>query len=371
MGLVERLVPETSFEEWQQAIRLAQAHLHSLGITAIQDAAVVPGDARCLPSAGGTRRADRPGRGQPPLDAGQGRRAGGRSGRPQEQRHGRPAPNPRRKDLPGRCHGELHRCRPRALPGRERWLHRQQGDSGCTSRTSSPTWSPSSMLRAFRSTSTRSETVPSGSRSTPSRLPSTPTASATLDTTSRTSSSSIRTTSPASASWAWSRTHSLYGRPFRGYVQDPTLPFISEETGADDVPVRKPPPCGRNDCDGKRLDSLDRESAPTDSGRSEPRRSRGRRLGAVSPGRTPRASDRPRRLHDRLRLREPARARDGLDRGRQARRPRAPQPGPVRRGHERAWPAPWCSPWSRRAGLQRRESGWRGRPPAPTPPSAS
>ncbi len=42
MGLVERLVPETSFEEWQQAIKLAQAHLHSLGITAIQDAAVVP-----------------------------------------------------------------------------------------------------------------------------------------------------------------------------------------------------------------------------------------------------------------------------------------------------------------------------------------
>ena len=63
--------------------------------------------------------------------------------------------------------------------------------------------------------------------------------------------------------------------------------------GADDVPVRKPPPCGRNDCDGKRLDSLDRESAPTDSSRSEPRRSRGRRLGAVSPGRAARASGPP------------------------------------------------------------------------------
>ena len=38
MGLVERLVPETSLEEWQQAIKLAQAYLHTLGITAIQDA---------------------------------------------------------------------------------------------------------------------------------------------------------------------------------------------------------------------------------------------------------------------------------------------------------------------------------------------
>jgi predicted amidohydrolase YtcJ len=42
MGLVERLVPETSPEEWQQAIKLAQAYLHALGITAIQDAMVVP-----------------------------------------------------------------------------------------------------------------------------------------------------------------------------------------------------------------------------------------------------------------------------------------------------------------------------------------
>ena len=42
MGLVERLVPETSSEEWQQAIKLAQAYLHTLGITAIQDAMVVP-----------------------------------------------------------------------------------------------------------------------------------------------------------------------------------------------------------------------------------------------------------------------------------------------------------------------------------------
>ena len=42
IGLVERLVPEISVEEWQQAIKLAQAYLHTLGITAIQDAAVVP-----------------------------------------------------------------------------------------------------------------------------------------------------------------------------------------------------------------------------------------------------------------------------------------------------------------------------------------
>ena len=42
MGLVERLVPDTSPEEWHQAIKLAQAYLHTLGITAIQDAMVVP-----------------------------------------------------------------------------------------------------------------------------------------------------------------------------------------------------------------------------------------------------------------------------------------------------------------------------------------
>jgi predicted amidohydrolase YtcJ len=42
MGLVERLVPDTSPEEWQQAIKVAQAYLHTLGITGIQDAMVVP-----------------------------------------------------------------------------------------------------------------------------------------------------------------------------------------------------------------------------------------------------------------------------------------------------------------------------------------
>jgi predicted amidohydrolase YtcJ len=42
VALVERLVPETSLEEWQQAIRLAQEYLHTLGITAMQDAMVVP-----------------------------------------------------------------------------------------------------------------------------------------------------------------------------------------------------------------------------------------------------------------------------------------------------------------------------------------
>ena len=41
VALVERLVPETSVEEWQQALRLAQEYLHTLGITAMQDAMVV------------------------------------------------------------------------------------------------------------------------------------------------------------------------------------------------------------------------------------------------------------------------------------------------------------------------------------------
>lgn len=42
MGLVERLLPETTPAEWEEAILRAQAHLHALGITAWQDASVVP-----------------------------------------------------------------------------------------------------------------------------------------------------------------------------------------------------------------------------------------------------------------------------------------------------------------------------------------
>ena len=42
MSLVDRLVPETTQAEWEQAILLAQSHLHALGITAVQDATVEP-----------------------------------------------------------------------------------------------------------------------------------------------------------------------------------------------------------------------------------------------------------------------------------------------------------------------------------------
>jgi predicted amidohydrolase YtcJ len=42
IGLVERLVPETTPEEWEEAIRRAQARLHAWGITAWQDATVEP-----------------------------------------------------------------------------------------------------------------------------------------------------------------------------------------------------------------------------------------------------------------------------------------------------------------------------------------
>ena len=42
MHLVERLVPHVTQAEWEQAILLAQAHLHPLGITACQDATVEP-----------------------------------------------------------------------------------------------------------------------------------------------------------------------------------------------------------------------------------------------------------------------------------------------------------------------------------------
>ncbi|MGH3093175.1 MAG: amidohydrolase, partial [Gaiellaceae bacterium] len=40
MTLVERLLPATTAEEWEEGIRLAQAELHGLGITAWQDATV-------------------------------------------------------------------------------------------------------------------------------------------------------------------------------------------------------------------------------------------------------------------------------------------------------------------------------------------
>jgi predicted amidohydrolase YtcJ len=42
MFLVERLLPETTAEEWEEGIRRAQAELHALGITAWQDATVRP-----------------------------------------------------------------------------------------------------------------------------------------------------------------------------------------------------------------------------------------------------------------------------------------------------------------------------------------
>jgi predicted amidohydrolase YtcJ len=42
MDLVERLLPETTAEEWERAILEAQGYLHSLGITAWQDAWVKP-----------------------------------------------------------------------------------------------------------------------------------------------------------------------------------------------------------------------------------------------------------------------------------------------------------------------------------------
>ena len=42
MFLVERLLPETTAEEWVEGIRLAQEELHALGITAWQDATVHP-----------------------------------------------------------------------------------------------------------------------------------------------------------------------------------------------------------------------------------------------------------------------------------------------------------------------------------------
>ena len=42
IGLVERLVPEPTPEAWEEGIRLAQAELHALGITAWQDATVRP-----------------------------------------------------------------------------------------------------------------------------------------------------------------------------------------------------------------------------------------------------------------------------------------------------------------------------------------
>jgi predicted amidohydrolase YtcJ len=42
MDLVERIVPPTTAEEWEAALLEAQRHLHSLGITAWQDAWVLP-----------------------------------------------------------------------------------------------------------------------------------------------------------------------------------------------------------------------------------------------------------------------------------------------------------------------------------------
>ena len=42
MDLVERLLPDDTPADLEEALRLGQAHLHSLGITAWQDAIVEP-----------------------------------------------------------------------------------------------------------------------------------------------------------------------------------------------------------------------------------------------------------------------------------------------------------------------------------------
>ena len=61
MDLVERLLPDDTPSDLEEALRLGQAYLHSLGITAWQDAIVEPaaGGAR-VRRAGVARRADRP-----------------------------------------------------------------------------------------------------------------------------------------------------------------------------------------------------------------------------------------------------------------------------------------------------------------------
>ena len=62
--LVERLLPPTTDARRRRGLRTAQRYLHSLGITAWQDAIVEPARRRDLSPRGRGRLADRPGRGR-------------------------------------------------------------------------------------------------------------------------------------------------------------------------------------------------------------------------------------------------------------------------------------------------------------------
>ena len=229
MGLVERLVPETSSEEWQQAIKLAQTYLHTLGITAIQDAMVVPEtlDAYRALADRGELTARVEGNLLWTRDKGDEQVAD--------------LVDLRSKGTAGRLRirgakifqdGVMENFTAALL---EPYLDGKGGStrvggSECTSPRSSPTWSRCSTPRAFRCTSTRSGTVQCGSHSTPSRQPDC--ANGTRD--SRHHLAHIQLIHPddvprfrelgvvANAQPLWAT--------LSGYVEDLTLPFISEQT---------------------------------------------------------------------------------------------------------------------------------------------
>src|SRR6266511_3776549 len=207
MRAVQELVPATTAAEWEQAILNAQAQLHALGITAWQDATVLPHTLsayRTLAERGElTMRAegnllwDRT-RGEEQIDELLAMREQGSLGAyaAEERRSSRTA-----------CSRT-----PRERCGSRMWIL-TTAVSACTSRMSSRPSSLSSTATVFKSTCTRSAIAPCASRSTRSKRRGRRTAAATPATTWPTSSSSIPTTSPASPSSQSWRTRSPTGPP--------------------------------------------------------------------------------------------------------------------------------------------------------------
>ena len=207
-ALVDDLAPEPDQAEWEAAIERGQAHLHRLGITAWQDAAVGPAMLAAYRAV--AERGRLTGRAVAALrwevEAGQAQLA----------------------DLVER-RGAVGRLRASAVkifadgvfenrtaamlepyldgdgPRPATWA------SACSAPRSWPAWSPPWTPRASTCTSTPSATGPSATPSTPSRPRPPPTAAATPATRSPTSSSSTPTTAPGSAASGWWPTPSRSG----------------------------------------------------------------------------------------------------------------------------------------------------------------
>jgi predicted amidohydrolase YtcJ len=209
-ALVDELAPQPDQADWEAAIERGQAHLHRLGITAWQDAAVSPemlAAYRALAERGRlTGRAVAALRWR--VEAGLAqladlveRRRTGTVGRLRASAVKIFADGV----FENRTAAMLAPTWTATAAPAATWA------SPCSAPRSWPGWSPPWTARASACTSTPSATGPCATPWTPSRPRPPPTAAATPATRSPTSSSSTPRTGPASAAWGWSPTPSRSG----------------------------------------------------------------------------------------------------------------------------------------------------------------